>query len=143
MVASVAATLVLGLVGAAGAYAENPSLNGYGGPGGGVEGTVDQGGQLPSNAAGPGTALSPDDVAGNEVLGARAQGGNAPAGKKNAGGAGPAAASAPAAAQARRRLVGNLPFTGLDIGLLAAAGLGLAGLGLALRRLTGSQPQAG
>lgn len=143
IVASISATLVLGLVGAAGAYADDPSLNGYGGPGGGVEGTVDQGGQLPSTTSGPGTALSPAEVGGNEVLGAKAQGGNAPAGKKAAGGKAPAAAVAPAAAQARNRLVRNLPFTGLDVALLVAAGLGLAGLGLGLRRLTGSQPQAG
>lgn len=31
---------------------------------------------------------------------------------------------------------GSLPFTGLDIGLLAVAGAGLLALGLAMRRLT-------
>jgi hypothetical protein len=33
---------------------------------------------------------------------------------------------------------GSLPFTGLDVGILALVAIGLAGTGLLLRRLTGS-----
>lgn len=47
------------------------------------------------------------------------------------------APSAPAAAPA-----GKLPFTGLQVGLMAAVGLGLLGMGLALRRMVAPQLRA-
>jgi hypothetical protein len=80
---------------------------------------------------------APINNGGNEVLGAKAQGGNLPAGTQAAGAA-PAAATAPL--KATNRIVGSLPFTGLDLALVAAVGLALAGLGIGLRRLTGSAP---
>jgi hypothetical protein len=140
-VGAVLSALVLGLVGASIAYADTPSVSGYTGPGGKTEDTVGPSGTLPGGYSGtaPTQAVAPAEVGGNEVLGANASGGK-PAGT---GGTAPAEATAPIAAQAKNRLVGKLPFTGLDLALLAVAGLGLAGLGFGLRRLTGSQPQAG
>jgi hypothetical protein len=35
----------------------------------------------------------------------------------------------------------TLPFTGLDLGLIAGAGIVLVGMGLSLRRVTRKQPQ--
>jgi hypothetical protein len=143
-----AVAIIMSLAGATTAFAEDSaSLQGYGGPGGGVQGTVDQGGTLPTQDNG---APAPTG-GGNEVLGVQQGGGNLPdeasnqpsvLGDTGAGGNLPEQ-SAPAAAAAPRRLVGSLPFTGLDLALLAAAGIGLAGLGLGLRRLTGGTPQAG
>jgi hypothetical protein len=142
-----AAVLVAGLIGASGAYAEDtPSLQGYTAPGGQTQGTIDQGGTLPAGTpAGTSAPAStpaptggtlPQDNSGNEVLGVTGSGGNLPAGSQVAGSA-PVAATAPTS----KRLVGNLPFTGLDLALLAIVGLALAGLGFGLRRLTGT-PQA-
>jgi hypothetical protein len=139
MVAATAATLLVGLVGATGAFADDPSLQGYGGPGGQEQGTVDQGGTQPGNdvlGTTQGGGNLPD-TSGNEVLGERQSGGSAPASQPS-GATAPAAATAPATAEATNRLVGNLPFTGLDIGLVAAVGLALAALGFGLRRLTHS-----
>ncbi len=51
----------------------------------------------------------------------------------------PAAAVTPVAAQAvETSSSGSLPFTGLDVGILAAVAAGLTGTGLVLRRLTAS-----
>lgn len=159
VLASTGAAFAIGLMSASGAFADTPSMPAYGGSGGSEQGTVDQGLTAPTDTTPPpaqevlgtrqggGTApggsnevLPATTPSGNEVLGANANGGSLPT---NANGSAPAAVTAPASAHATHRLVGNLPFTGLDIGLLAMAGLGLAGLGLALRKLTAHSPQAG
>jgi hypothetical protein len=143
VLAGTAATFVLGLMSASGAFADDsPSLPVYGGTGGSEQGTVDNG--VPPSQAVLGVrqagGTAPDTTpGGNEVLGARTSPKKAAA---PAAVTAPAAATAPVTAHATHRLVGNLPFTGLDIGLLAAAGLGLAGLGFGLRRLTAHSPQA-
>jgi hypothetical protein len=156
--AGTAAALVTGLVAASGAYADTtPSVQGYSGPGGQTQCTVDQGttppgtqtcstpssqvpqgGVQPTTAQGvlPATSGGNIPAGGNEVLGASQSGGSLPAG---ANGAAPAAATAPSVAS--NRLVRNLPFTGLDLAMVAAVGLALAGLGFGLRRMTRA-PQA-
>jgi 2-methylaconitate cis-trans-isomerase PrpF len=98
----VAAIAAFSLATAAPAFAEDSSLEGYGGPGSDVLSEIQQ----PSNKA--------------------------------------AEKSAPVSNQAGEsaRSSGTLPFTGLDLGLLGAAGAGLLGLGIAMRRLTRSSETA-
>lgn len=52
----------------------------------------------------------------------------------------PAEAAPTAAPQPEAAPTGRLPFTGQDIVLMLLAGVGLLGMGLALRRATGSAP---
>ena len=103
---------ILALVTAGPAYADDSSVDGYGGPGGNVQDTLGGSGGGGGNAGG------------GETLGNAPNGESVPVGSVNAqgnqGGGGGAA----------------LPFTGLDIGLLAAAGAFLLALGLGMRRLT-------
>lgn len=49
-----------------------------------------------------------------------------------------ALAAAPVRAQSGSS-AGELPVTGMDLGVIGAAGIGLAGMGFALRRLAGRQ----
>lgn len=155
-VAGTAGALVIGLVTATAAFADtSPSGVEYSSSGGQTVGTVNQGttpqpctpgspaggmtspmcstpganGVLPATSGGN---LPAQNNGGNEVLGASAGGGTLPKGTL------PASATAPVTT---KRLVGSLPFTGLDLALVAAVGLALAGLGLGLRRLAGA-PQA-
>jgi hypothetical protein len=94
----VAAIAVLSLATAAPAFAEDSSLDGYGGPGANVLSEIQQ-----------------------------------PSGKAKA-----AETPKAAPAAAREAPSGALPFTGLDLGLLGVAGVGLLGLGVGMRRLTRS-----
>jgi hypothetical protein len=82
---------------AAPAFAEDSSLDGYGGPGSDVLSEIQQ-----------------------------------PSGKS----AEKAAPVSNAAGESAQSKGGTLPFTGLDLGLLGAAGAGLVGLGIGMRRLT-------
>jgi hypothetical protein len=160
-VAALAATSVFGLVGAGAALADDSaSLPAYGGPGGSEQGTVDQGGTPPvvctptvggqtgsgTDNCSPGTNMvlgtrqggssqptTQPNTGGNEVLGTNAGGGKLPA-TANA----PSTNSAPSTAHATHRLVGNLPFTGLDLIAVALVGIVLLALGFGLRRLTHS-----
>lgn len=54
----------------------------------------------------------------------------------NGGGNAPAQATSPATTKQVQSSQGGLPFTGADLGVLAAAGGMLLGLGFGLRRLT-------
>jgi hypothetical protein len=99
----VAAIAAFAFATAAPAFAEDSSLEGYGGPGSDVLSEIQQ----PS--------------------------GNAPQ------------QSAPVqntAGESAKASSGNLPFTGLDLGLLGAAGVGLLGLGIVMRRLTRTSESA-
>ena len=142
LLAALAATLVFGLVGTGAALADDPaSLPAYGGPGGTEQGTVDQGtppGQVVLGEREAGTNPTQPTTGGNEVLPSRTGGNSSPT---------PATADAPSAttppaANTTHRLVGNLPFTGLDLVMVALVGIVLLALGFALRRLT-STPQVG
>jgi hypothetical protein len=56
-------------------------------------------------------------------------------GAVNSGGGNSGTPSAPAPArQVQTSSTGSLPFTGLDVGLLALGGIGLVGVGVGLRR---------
>jgi hypothetical protein len=141
--ATTAATLIFGLVGAGTALADDSaSLPAYGGPGGPEQGIVDQGTPTtPQQMVLPTTAQgnTAPDTSGNEVLGVNASGGSAPA-KAAAPTSAPAAA--PAATNTEHRVVGSLPFTGLDLMTVVLVGLVLLALGFGLRRLTSAPPQA-
>jgi hypothetical protein len=154
LIAALAATLVFGLVGAGSALADDSaSLPAYGGPGGSEQGTVDQItapateapgqavlGEKESGGSAPATQPS---TGGNEVLGVRAGGGKLPStAKAPAAASAPSTASAPASSKASHRLVGSLPFTGLDLIMVALVGIALLALGFGLRRMT-STPQVG
>jgi hypothetical protein len=80
-------------------------------------------------------AQSSDEVYGGagEVISGLQQGGGG--GGNNGGGASPTTVKAQSQG-------GNLPFTGADLGVLAAAGGVLVGLGFGLRRLTHRPTQA-
>lgn len=65
---------------------------------------------------------------GGGILGAVSDGGG------NDGGSGNAPVSTPAPAQVQTTESGSLPFTGLDLGLLAVGGILLVGVGVGLRR---------
>lgn len=94
----------LALFAAVPAYAQNdPSVDGYGGPGGQIEDQV--GGDR--------------DVAGDQGRGEAVPVSDVTAGDDDGG---------------------ALPFTGLDLALLAMAGALLLGLGLGMRRLTRAGP---
>jgi hypothetical protein len=95
----VAAIAALSLATAAPAFAEDSSLEGYGGPGSDVLSEIQQPGGNVSEKSAP---------------------------VQNTAGESAKASS------------GTLPFTGLDLGLLGAAGVGLLGLGIGMRRLTRS-----
>lgn len=110
--ATLAALLSLSL--AVPAYAEDSSVDGYGGPGGNVQDTIGGGGGDKNAGGGPG------DVVGGAPGGG--QGESIPVNDVTAAGENDEA--------------GSLPFTGLDLGLLAAAGALLLGLGIGMRRLT-------
>jgi hypothetical protein len=99
----VAAIAAFSLATAAPAFAEDSSLEGYGGPGSDVLSEIQQ----PSGQV---------------------------AEKKSA----PVSNQAGESAQSS----GTLPFTGLDLGLLGAAGAGLLALGIGMRRLTRSSEPA-
>ncbi|MBB4661684.1 hypothetical protein [Conexibacter arvalis] len=85
------------------AYGQSAVGDAYGGNGGGILGTVNNGG-----------------------------GGNGGGG--NGGGNVPVSAPAPAAQVQVASESGSLPFTGLDLGLLAVGGIVLVGVGVGLRR---------
>jgi hypothetical protein len=87
---------------------------------------------------GPATAFaakSSDEVYGGagEVISGLQQGGG--------GGGGTGGGNSPSTVKAQSQ-GGNLPFTGADLGVLAAAGGVLVGLGFGLRRLTHRPTQA-
>jgi hypothetical protein len=89
---------------------------------------------------GPATAFaakSSDEVYGGagEVISGLQQGGGGGGGGNTGGGASPSTVKAQSQG-------GNLPFTGADLGVLAAAGGVLVGLGFGLRRLTHRPTQA-
>lgn len=104
--AALAALLTLAL--AVPAYAADSSVDGYGGPGGNVQDTL----------GGQGQGGAPGDVVGGAPGGS--QGESVPVNEVTSEG----------------ENAGSLPFTGLDLGLLAAAGALLLGLGIGMRRLT-------
>jgi hypothetical protein len=108
--ATIAALLSLSL--AVPAYAEDSSVDGYGGPGGNVQDTIGGGGGDRNEGGAPG------DVIGGAPGGG--QGESVPVNEVTSEG----------------EQAGSLPFTGLDLGLLAAAGALLLGLGVGMRRLT-------
>jgi hypothetical protein len=104
-----ALTTVFSLAVAAPVYAEDSSVEGYGGPGGKIEDTIGpRGGEGESGA---GDTLGGQPGAGREAV--------------------PIAEVSSPGDEG-----GALPFTGLDIGLLAAAGALLLALGIGMRRLT-------
>ena len=120
------------------AYADDSATNAYGGAGGDVPTIV-----TPSSG---GPSVSQVTAAPTTQSGApTTQSGSAPvvagahAVKGAAAQSAPAAAAAPTAAVTPARpaaSAGSLPFTGLDVGLMAAGGLLLLGFGLAMRRLS-------
>ncbi len=130
---SILLSLILVLVlGTAGASAQSPVVDAYGGQAG-VAGTVAVSGDTPTapTAAAQGT------------LGATANGTNgaaaAAAGPSDNGvaGAGVNGTAPTAVASAPRALDGDsLPFTGFDVALLAVGGIALLALGFTLRRLS-------
>lgn len=130
---------------AAPVHAQGPTLDGYGGAGGVIdEGTPDEGGVLGVTETGGPSAGTPFEGApagtteaggpAGSVLGVTESGG--PAGTSDAGGpgAGGPGASVPGATASPRAVEGTLPFTGLDVLLLASGGLLLVGMGLGMRR---------
>ena len=104
---------LIALAAAGPAWADDSSVDGYGGPGGNVQDTLGGSGGGGGNG-GEGQTLgnAPNNQGGESV----------PVGNVNAQGGGGGGAA--------------LPFTGLDIGLLAAAGAFLLALGIGMRRLT-------
>jgi hypothetical protein len=86
--------------------AQDPTVQGYGGVAGAAQGDIEPAGA----AAGPGEQVTP---------------------------AAPAAqAAAPAERVQTRAAEGGLPFTGLDLAMVIAAGMGLMLVGVGMRRLT-------
>ena len=130
----VAALIGAPLAFASPAMAQSPAADGYGGQG-----------VLGSSATGVASAPATGQAqAGSGVLGSSAQG-TAPAGSS---GTAPASTtgtgtrtlvalstSTPVAATGTEATSTGLPFTGLDVRLLVAGGLGLLLLGVAFRRL--------
>lgn len=134
---AVAVMAVAAFTGAGTAFAQEPTLQGYGGQGGEVLPNVQGGGQGPAQAP----------AGDNFVLGDNAAGGEAPAGVQgdNAAGGGEAPAADAAPAEAREpvsRVVADLPFTGFDVMLIVIAGAGLLLVGFALRRMARPQTTA-
>lgn len=156
-----AASLVL-LV-AVPANAQSPTEDAYGGAAG-VLGTVAEGSDytppvgtsksvVPAPASSPASASTPAPTAG--VAGESVSGGNGSAGSPSASAAPAAGVAGERAASAGDRsgsgqafttkpiaTAGRLPFTGLDMGLLAAGSLLLVAIGFGLRRFghSASQP---
>jgi hypothetical protein len=89
--------------------AQDPTVQGYGGVAGAAQGDIEPAGA----AAGPGEQVTPAPQA-------------APA----------AQAAAPAERVQTRAAEGGLPFTGLDLAMVIAAGMGLMLVGVGMRRLT-------
>ncbi len=109
-------SVVLGLCVPGVAVAATPTQDTYGGQLGQVSGVSNGGGPSsggpgPSNAVGPSNAASPSPSA-------------------------RLAANTSTPSSGTSSSTGTLPFTGLDVGVVAAIGLGLAGLGFATRRAT-------
>jgi hypothetical protein len=100
----VAAIAAFSLATAAPAFAEDSSLEGYGGPGSDVLSEIQQ----PSGNVKQKSTAPVQNTAGESA----------------------------------KASSGTLPFTGLDLGLLGAAGAGLLGLGIGMRRLTRSSESA-
>lgn len=123
---------ILSLVVVAPAYAQDSSLEGYGGPGGNIQDQLDQGGPAPAPTD---DGAVRDDADGGGRGPAGDEGGRSPG---EGGRAGEEAAGEPRRASERPRATsgGKLPFTGLDLGLVAAAGAGLLAAGIGMRRLT-------
>ena len=88
--------------------------------------------------------LGATETGGGEAVGGTVNGeaiAGAPSGTAGVSGSAPASSGAPAAPVATASAPesvpsGSLPFTGLDLGLIAAGGLLLLGLGVGMRRLS-------
>jgi hypothetical protein len=91
-------------------------------------------------AATPALAQEPTDRGYDETLGVIGQVDTPTTPKSESapsqGETAPAAEATPTPAQPVQEESGNLPFTGLDIGIVALMGLVLLGVGVALRRST-------
>jgi len=116
-------SVVLGLCVPGVAVAATPTQDTYGGQLGQVSGASNGGGPssgTPANATGPSSSSAGPSSDGPNSGTRVAASTNASAPSKSSG----------------TSSTGTLPFTGLDVGVMAAIGLGLAGLGFATRRAT-------
>lgn len=122
------AMVTVALMGApATTLAQDAAVDAYGGKGGNaVLGVTETG-------SGNGTTGQGQAGAGQGQAGA-GQGQSGTAGVNAS--AAPSATSSPAATATRSVPSGSLPFTGLDLALIAAGGLLLIGLGATMRRVT-------